>query len=288
MSVATNKKKITIAYSPDTDDAFMVQALLEGAVTHPAYDFEFISGDIQELNAEATNDSYDITAISVAAYPSIADKYVMVPVGASIGEGYGPAIIVKRDSHIKTIKDLAGKKIAVPGKQTSAFFSSTSVLPDYEPSFMLFSEIEKVVKSGEVDAGILIHELQIECDNEDFRKIDDLGNLWANKYNGLPLPLGANAISRKLGEKTIRDLVEIYRKSIQYAFENKIEFLKKAIDSANPGMTLEMGNKYIDMFVNKRSLNIDEEVKQGIQILYDHAHEHGLCQKMNESEYLFI
>lgn len=280
-------KKITIAYSPDTDDAFMVQALMDKKVTSPKYEFEFISGDIQELNADAKKDVYDITAISIAAYPSIADKYVMVPVGASIGDGFGPAIIVRRDSDIKTVDDLKGKKIAVPGKETSAYYSSTCLLPEYTPEFMLFSKIEEAVENGNVDAGILIHELQIDCENETFRKIDDLGNLWAKKYEGLPLPLGTNAISRRLSDETIRDLIEIYRESIRYAFSHRDEILQKAIDSANPGMTLEMGHKYIDMYVNERALDLDDAVKKGIKILYEGGFKNGLCQKMNESEYLF-
>lgn len=280
-------KKISIAYSPDTDDAFMVQALMDGAISHPGYEFEFISGDIQELNAAAKSDKYDVTAISIAAYPSIADKYVMVPVGASIGDGFGPAIIVRRDSNINSVEDLKGKTIAVPGKETSAYFSSTSLLPSFTPKFMIFSDIEKAVEKGEVDAGILIHELQIECENEMFRKIDDLGNLWARKHDGLPLPLGTNAISKRLSVETIREVIEIYRDSIRYAFANRDEILKKAIDSANPGMTLEMGHKYIDMYVNERALDLDDAVKKGIRILYDNGHKHGLCQKMNEEDYLF-
>jgi 1,4-dihydroxy-6-naphthoate synthase len=283
----TDTKKITIAYSPDTDDAFMVQALMDQKISHPGYEFEFISGDIQELNAAAKKDIYDVTAISIAAYPSISDEYVMVPVGASIGDGFGPAIIVRRDSNINSVEDLEGKVIAVPGEQTSAYYSSTSLLPNFTPKFMLFSDIEQAVENGDVEAGILIHELQIECENETFRKIDDLGNLWAKKYEGLPLPLGTNAISRRLGNETIRDLIEIYRESIRYAFANRDEILKKAIDSANPGMTMEMGHKYIDMYVNERALDLDEPVKKGIRILYDNGFRHGLCKKMNESEYLF-
>lgn len=280
-------KKITLAYSPDTDDAFMVQPLLDGSVTHPKFDIEFISADIQELNVKAQDGVYDITAISIAAYPSIASQYIMVPVGASVGDSYGPAIVVRKDSAITSIEHLKGKTIGVPGKYTSAYFSSMSLLPEYSPKFMIFSDIENAVEKGDVDAGILIHELQIECETGGLRKIDDLGNLWAKKHDGLPLPLGTNAISRRFENETIGELVELYRKSIKYAFENRRETLKKAIDSANPGMDIDAGEKYIKMFVNERALDLDEPVIKGIRIMYDEAHKKGLCQKMREDEYLF-
>lgn len=279
-------KEITLAYSPDTDDAFMAQALIDKKVTHPNYTFKFYSKDIQELNVAAKEGLYDITAISIAAYPSIADKYVMIPVGASIGEGFGPAIIVRKDSDIKTPEDLAGKRIAVPGRETSAYFSATALLPNFDPEFMIFSDIEDAVFSGKVDAGILIHELQIDCESGAFRKIDDLGNLWAKKFDGLPLPLGTNAIRKSFSPEVIIDLVEIYRESIRYAFANRKETLEKAIASANPGMSYQLGDKYIDMFVNDRALKLDDDVKIGIQKLYDSGFEHGLCQKMHQSDYL--
>ena len=281
----SDPKKISIAYSPDTDDAFMVQALMDGKIDHPGYVFEFISGDIQELNEAAKQSLYDVTAISIAAYPSISENYVMAPVGASIGENFGPAVIVKKNSNIKTIDDLSNKRIAIPGKETSAYYSSCSLLPSFEPEFMIFSEIENAVEHGKVDAGILIHELQIDCENEKFKKIDDLGALWAKKYDGLPLPLGINAIKRDLGPQKVQDLTEIYRESIRYAFRNRKEILQKAINSANPGMTMEMGEKYIDMYVNERALNLDEDVRKGIKTLFDTGFEKGLCKKMDEKLY---
>lgn len=286
MSQIENHKNVKVAYSPDTDDAFMMIPLMEKNIDWRGWNFEFVSADIQELNEAAASSVYDITAISVAAYPSMSQKYYMAPVGASIGDQFGPVVVVKADSQIDSIRALSRKKIAVPGEKTSAYFAARAVLPEFEPVFMLFSDIEQAVLSGEVDAGVLIHELQIEIEGSELRKIGDLGALWSEKFDKLPLPLGTNAISKRFNREELSVLLDILRESIRYSFSHRDEVLAKAIDSANPGMKMEKGQKYIDMYVNEHALTFTDSVKAGIQTLYDEGFKAGLCPKMSSSEYL--
>ncbi len=269
-------KLLTLAYSPDTDDAFMIEPLRLGLISSLGYKFEFITAEIQELNDLAVKGTYDITAISMAAYPFIQDQYLLMKVGASIGEAWGPAVVVNQDSGITSIEGLKGKKIAIPGAMTSAHFAAKAVLPDFEAHFLPFLKIEDAVLSGQVDAGILIHELQIEVEQSGLKKLSDLGTLWAAKYS-LPLPLGANAIKRDLGPERIHLLNSIYKASIEYALRYRSEILPRVRDIAHPGMSNADADRYITMYVNKRSLTLDDDVKSGMKVLFGIGEKFGLC-----------
>jgi 1,4-dihydroxy-6-naphthoate synthase len=269
-------KVLTLAYSPDTDDAFMIEPLRLGLVSSLGYKFEFVTAEIQELNDLALKGTYDITAISMAAYPYIQEQYLLMKVGASIGEGWGPAVVVSPDSGIHSIHELKGKKIAVPGAMTSAHFAAKAVLPEFEAHFLPFLEIENAVLSGQVDAGILIHEMQIEVEQHGLKKLNDLGTLWNAKYN-LPLPLGANAIKRELGTERIHLLNSVYKASIEYALRHRGTILPRVRDIAHPMMSNSDADRYISMYVNARSLTLDDDVKNGMKVLFGIGEKFGLC-----------
>lgn len=281
-----NKKKISIAYSPDTDDAFMILALKEHRVPWEDFEFSFSVGDIQELNEAAKENKYDITAISVGAYPDLRDRYMMMPVGASVGDEFGPAVVTSPASNLG-IPDLAGKKVAVPGLNTSAHIAAQSLFGPFEPVPMYFMNIGDAVLRGDVDAGILIHELQLDPTTAGLRKISDLGRLWFDKFK-LPLPLGANAISKSIDPVTAAQLNRIYRESIVVGLANRKETIASAVRSAAAKESLNeaMGERYISMYVNQRSLEFQDDVLCGIRTLFSEGARRGLFQPIELEHHL--
>ena len=282
----TSKKKITIAYSPDTDDQFMVLALKEKKIDWQDFDFEFVVDDIQKLNQAAMSAKYDITAISVGAYPVLRKDYLMMPIGASVGDEFGPAIVTSPQSDLK-ISDLKGKKVAVPGLNTTAYISAQTLLGPFEPIPMYFMDIRDAVLKQNVDAGILIHELQLDPESDGLKKIGDLGKLWFDRFK-LPLPLGANAIRRSLGSVDIAKLSKLYSQSIEFALASRDASIKSAIFSAaaKDSMTQELGDRYISMYVNERSLSFQDDTIRGISKLYESGISLGLFTGFNLSEHL--
>lgn len=270
------KKRITIAYSPDTDDQFMVLALKEQRVDWEDFDFHFVVGDIQELNEKARLGIYEITAISVGAYPGIRDQYLLMPVGASVGDQFGPAVVVAPDSDL-TLDLLAGRRIAVPGLNTSAHIAAQALLGPFTAVPLYFMNIADAVLNGVVDAGILIHELQLNPESQGLKKLSDLGKLWYDRFQ-LPLPLGANAIRRDLGDKDIERLSRIYRKSIEAGLASRSVTIASAVASAAAKETLDvsLGDQYISMYVNRRSLEFQDDTLMGIKRLFDCGSERGL------------
>jgi len=280
------KKPISIAFSPDTDDAFMVHALRAGMIDTGDYELSFTAADIQELNSEAKNGTYDLTAISIAAYPQLASDYLLMPIGASIGDEFGPAVIVRPDSTLKKAQDLAGQRVAVPGLQTSAYFAARGLIGDFTAVPMSFLDIGDAVLSGDVAAGVLIHELQLDCEQRGFRKLADLGRLWSERFH-LPLPLGANAIKRSLGPKVIEEVTQLLRLSIEMGLANRSATLKEAMRSSKADLDVTAGDKYISMYVNRRSLALQEDVRQAIQTLFAIGEESGLCTHISLQDALY-
>jgi 1,4-dihydroxy-6-naphthoate synthase len=271
-------RKISLAYSPDSDDAFMVHALRTGAVSDPRWNFDFVVDDIQRLNEAARRGVHDITAISVAAWPGIADTYDLMPVGASIGDGYGPAVVVAQTSNAQTLSDLAGRRIAVPGLATSAYFSAMILTGGFTAVPMHFLEIAGAVQSGAVDAGLLIHERQLDPAQLGVRRITDLGTEWQKRFE-LPLPLGANAIRRSLGPEAIDNLTQLYRASIEWGLAHRSSTLSAALDAAiTSGIDMASGDRYISMYVNDNSLDFDQAVRKSISLLFSRAQDMGLCK----------
>ncbi len=271
-------KRISLAYSPDTDDAFMIIALKDQLIDLQGYSFDFYRDDIQNLNECARSEMYDVTAISIAAFPGLAQNYLMLPVGSSIGDGYGPIVVAKKD-RIQSLHELRNAVVAVPGLQTSAYFSSLHLLPPFHAKPMHFEKIIPAVLSDDVEAGILIHERQISFGDLDLNKIGDLGQLWMQKY-GLPLPLGGNAIHRRLGDEHIQNITSLLKQSIAYAFEHRDVILKQAVRESHKEDVLPddaSARRYIDMYVNEDSMSFRPEVRKAIGLMYDRAAAAGLC-----------
>ena len=271
-------QKISLAHSPDSDDAFMVHAMRTGAVRDPRWSFDFIVDDIQRLNEAARRAVYDITAISVAAWPAIAETYDLMTVGASIGDGYGPAVVVAQGSKISALSDLAGLRVAVPGLATSAYFSAMILTGGFTAVPMHFLEIAGAVQSGSVDAGLLIHERQLDPSQLGVRRVTDLGTEWRARF-GLPLPLGANAIRRSLGTNTIQGLTKLYRASIEWGLAHRSSTLSAALDAdVTSGIDMAAGDRYISMYVNDNSLDFDQDIRTSISLLFSRAQDMGLCK----------
>ncbi len=275
--------KITVAYSPDTDDAFMVHAMRTGQVDTLGYEFSFVSADIQKLNEQALDQTFDVTAISIAAYPAISENYLLMPIGASVGDAFGPAIIVREDSPFSVPSSLVGRRIAIPGRMTSAFFAARALIGPFEEVALPFSEISDAVLNGHVDAGILIHELQLDCEQHGFRKVGDLGRLWQSRF-ALPLPLGANAIKRSLGESVIREVTQIMRESIEVGLARRTDTLREALAQSGAHIGLEEGDRYISMYVNHRSLSFASDVRTAVTRLLSEGVAAGLCPSYDESQ----
>jgi 1,4-dihydroxy-6-naphthoate synthase len=254
----------------------MVHSLREGLIDTEGYEFTFTAADIQELNEKARHGVYDVTAISIAAYPALQADYLMMPVGASIGDAFGPAIIVRTDSGYSDPAQLAGKRIAVPGRQTSAFFAARGLIGAFEEQPMHFMKIGPAVAAGEVEAGLLIHELQIDCERYGFRKLGDLGSLWGQRF-ALPLPLGANAVHRRLGPKATSDVTRLMRASIEYGLSTRAETLRNALQASKADLDLKLGDQYISMYVNHRSLAFEADVREAMRRLFAIGAREGLC-----------
>lgn len=280
------KQKISLAYSPDTDDAFMVYAMQKQLVETGPFEFDYTSDDIQVLNDAALRCLYDVTAISIAAYPSLQNDYFLMPVGASIGDRFGPALITAPDNGINSPADLKGKKIAVPGLKTSAYFAAKALIGDFEAIPVYFKDIEPMVMRGEVDAGILIHELQLDDLKTSFNRIGDLGSLWFNKFQ-LPLPLGANAIKRSLGTEAIKQITAIMRDSIEFGLKNRIQTLTAALASTGAPVNAVSGDRYISMYVNEHSLAHNEDVKAAMTIMFNSGAASGMCPPCNLEQSIY-
>lgn len=271
-------KTIEIAYSPDTDDAFMMWALREEKIPWGDYQLRFYTDDIQVLNVAAQQGTYDVTAISVATYPLISDQYIMTSIGGSVARSKGPALIVKRDSLLQKTSDLLQRRIAVPGLGTSAALAARVLLPKFQPVAVPFDKISHAVSSGDVDAGILIHELQLDPAVEGFRVLGHLGDLWQDKY-GLPLPLGTNAIKRSLGEKVIQDITTMLRLSVEYGLAHRDEAIEFSRHKALTRTTAAEADRYIRQFVNQDSLTISRDLKTAVEQMFSDGGKLGLWEK---------
>ena len=276
---------ITIAYSPDTDDAFMVYAMRQELVDTGSFTFSYTTGDIETLNEAAKLGSYDICAISVAAYPAIRSSYLLMPVGASVGVDFGPAIIVKQNSSVSQYLELQNARIGVPGLSTSAHLAAQHLFGPFEAVPYEFQAIETAVEAGEVDAGILIHERQIAV-RQEFRSLGNLGQLWQENHQR-PLPLGTNAIRRSLGLENIKALTEIYTASVKYGLNNRQQVLEAALRESSAPITLKEADRYIEMYVNKYSVAHDDAVLAGMQHLLDAGSTLGLYDQLIVADHIY-
>jgi 5,8-dihydroxy-2-naphthoate synthase len=273
--------EIKLAHSPDSDDAFMFYALATHKLPTPGYKYTHVLADIQSLNDAALTETYDVTAISFAAYPALRDKYILLDCGASFGEGYGP-IVVSNKARKPT--ELAGKRIGVPGLKTSAYLALKLYEPDFEPVVMPFDKIVDAVQNNLVEAGLLIHEGQLFFPKLGLHRIVDLG-VWWQEETGLPLPLGGNAVRRALGPQIGRQIAKTIRDSVSYGLEHREEALNYAMQFARE-MDAELADKFVGMYVNNWTLGYGEKGQQAVRELIKRGTKAGLLPAPPAVEFL--
>lgn len=269
MPGSAKTREITVAHSPDSDDAFMFYALATNKVRVPGLKFTHTLCDIETLNNKAREGKgfYDVTAISFHAYPYIQENYALLPSGGSVGEGYGPMIIAAKAF---SPEEVMTKKIAIPGTLTTAYLALKLFAPEVETEVVPFDQIMPQVEAGKYEAGLIIHEGQIMYDRHGLHKIVDLGKWWRDK-TGLPLPLGGNAIKRSLGKETIAQVSQALKDSIQHALDHREEALEYAMQFARD-LDRALANRFVSMYVNERTVDYGEEGRQAIRLLLEEGH----------------
>ena len=254
---------ISLAISPDSDDAFMLLALEQGNVPLPAgYRFEVYRADIQQLNERAIRHEFAVTAISVAVYPRIIGNYRLLEVGTSVAEQGGPIVVSRTDSDITNVEQLTGRRIAFAGKDTSSYLVARELLPSFEPIQMSFLEIMPAVIERQVEAGVLIHELQLDHGHS-LRKLASLGDLWRARYQ-TPLPLGAMVVSRRLSPEVQQTITSVIRASIDYGLNHRTTTLQQATAGAPAKIDQQLADLYIDQYVNDTTLSLNRQTRQAI------------------------
>lgn len=271
-SSSADVQEISIAHSPDSDDAFMFYGLATNKVRVSGYKFTHVLTDIETLNHRAIDEAfYDVTAISFHAYPYLQENYTLMPCGGSVGDGYGPMIVSPRKLSPVELKKT---RIAVPGTLTTAYLTLKLYEPDIETAVVPFDKIIPAVLSGEFDAGLIIHEGQLTYAKEGLVKLLDLGQWW-REQTSLPLPLGGNAIRRSLGPKVQRIATNALRDSIQHALDHRDEALLYAMQFARD-LDTQTANRFVGMYVNERTLNYGDDGRQAIVKLLQMGHDRGI------------
>lgn len=264
-------RTITLAHSPDSDDAFMFYGLATNKLETEGLKFEHTLKDIQSLNEDAKNGVFDVTAISFHAYSYVADKYALLPHGASIGDKYGP-IVVSREP--RSADEIGSLKIAVPGEMTSAYLALRIFNKDFEHIVVPFDEIIDAVQQGLADAGLLIHEGQLFYHQKGLHKVIDLGEWWFEK-TGLPLPMGGNVIRRDLGPELMAQVSKHLHRSIVYSMENREDALSYAMQFARD-MQPELADRFVAMWVNDLTLDYGDRGREAVKLLLDEGHKAGI------------
>ena len=265
--------KIHIAHSPDSDDAFMFYGLASGKVPTNGFELEHVLSDIETLNRAAFDGKYEISAVSFHAYAYLTDKYILLPHGASMGDRYGPIVVSKREA-----SSLKGITVAVPGTLTTAFLALRLFDPSVQYAVMPFDQIQEAVHAGDVEAGLLIHEGQITWADEGLKKIVDLGEWWADRTGGLPLPLGGNIIRRDLGSAAIAKLSRLLHDSIAYALDHRDDAVGYAMQFGR-GLDRRRTDRFVGMYVNDLTLDYGDRGREAVTRLLGEASAAGLLPK---------
>jgi len=278
----SSTRQISIAHSPDSDDAFMFYGLATNKVRVPGYKFTHTLTDIETLNRKAIDEAYyDVTAISFHAYPYLQKDYALMACGGSVGEGYGPMIVAP--SRV-ALDDLKKVRIAVPGTLTTAYLVLKLYLPEAQTETVPFDKIIPAVVAGEFDAGLIIHEGQLTYASSGLSKLLDLGQWW-REQTGLPLPLGGNAIKRSLGEDAMLTTTKALRSSIQHALDHREEALAYAMQFARD-LDANLANRFVGMYVNERTLDYGEDGRLAIRKLLEMGHERGVIPHQAEIDFI--
>jgi 1,4-dihydroxy-6-naphthoate synthase len=274
-------QRITVAHSPDADDAFMFYALAQGKVGDPDLDFVHVLQDIQTLNERAFRGEYEVTAVSFHAYAYLADRYALLPHGASMGDGYGPMIVAAAPLSPEALR---GKRIAVPGRLTTAVLALDLWCPGLDQTVVPFDQIPDAVLAGRVDAGLIIHEGQVTYQNQGLHKVVDLGAWWKGE-TGLPLPLGGNVIRKDLGPDLRRRVSRLLRESIQYGLAHRTDALSHAMQYGRD-LDASLADRFVGMYVNHWTLDYGEPGRQAVRLLLRRGHERGILPLPIEPEFV--
>ncbi|MGE0479047.1 MAG: menaquinone biosynthesis family protein [Phycisphaerae bacterium] len=275
--------RIRIAHSPDPDDAFMFYGLSSGGVPAGRYRFEHILDDIQTLNERAMRGEYEVSAISIHAFPYVADKYALMNCGSSMGDNYGPMIVARTPLAIDALR---GKTIAVPGKLTTAYLALQLLLgrDRFTPRVVMFDAIPDEVAAGRVDAGLLIHEGQLTYQRLGLHKIVDLGEWWMQRTD-LPLPLGGNVIRRDLGDATMREVTGLIQQSIRYSLEHREPAVKHALKYGR-GLDTQLADRFVGMYVNDWTIAYGERGQAAVRRLLREGAAAGIVPDAGEIEFI--
>jgi 1,4-dihydroxy-6-naphthoate synthase len=269
-------RTITLAHSPDSDDAFMFYALAEGKVDTGGLEFVHALADIETLNQRARRGELDVTAISFCAYPEIAARYALLPHGASFGDGYGPVVVAPRPM---TGEDLGAGVVAIPGERTSAALALRLWRPGTRTSVVPFDEILPAVQEGRFAAGVLIHEGQLTFESAGLHAVVDLGKWWKEE-TGLPLPLGGNVVRKDLGAETIRVISRALRDSIRYGLDHRQEALAHALRYAR-GLTSKEADRFVSLYVNDWTLDYGEAGRRAVELFLSRAARAGIVPSVS-------
>ena len=256
-----NVRTIRVGHSPDPDDAFMFHALTTGVLETPGYRFEHILLDIETLNQKALNGEYEVSAVSIHAYPEISDQYALMNCGASMGEGYGPMIVSKKQI---SLEQACSGTIAIPGLKTSAYLALLLACGDVDVEVVPFDEIIPRIDAGEFDAGVIIHEGQLTWKDHGLNLILDLGVWWNENNDGWPLPLGGNVVRRDLGDDVCAKISEWVRMSIEYSIHQPEAALKFALQWGR-GIDEDTNEKFVKMYVNDRTIDYGSDGRASIR-----------------------
>jgi 1,4-dihydroxy-6-naphthoate synthase len=271
-ALSNSVREISIAHSPDSDDAFMFYGLATNKVRVPGYKFTHTLCDIETLNRRAQNEAfYDVTAISFHAYPYLQDNYTLMGCGGSVGEGYGPMVVAPRQISLENLKRM---RVAVPGKLTTAYLALKIFDPDIETEVVPFDQIIPQVLAGKYEAGLIIHEGQLTYNRSGLHKIIDLG-VWWRETTKLVLPLGGNAIRRSLGAEQHKIISKALRDSIQHGLDHRDQALEYAMQFARD-LDTSLASRFVSMYVNERTLDYGPDGREAIRKLLEMGHERGI------------
>jgi len=281
-----SQRTLTLGHSPDPDDAFMFFGLAKELIPTRGFRFEHILQDIQTLNERATRGELDVSAISIHAYAYVSGQYALLPSGASMGDGYGPMLVAKQKF---SQSEIARKKIAVPGRMTSAFLALQLWLekPASELHYVVvpFDQIFQAVRSGEAEVGLIIHEGQLTYEKEGLFMCEDLGAWWGRQTDGLPLPIGGNVIHKRFVPDTRKTISSILTSSIQFSLDHRAEAVQHALQYARD-MGRELADRFVGMYVNHWTLDYGEKGRESIRRFLGQAFEHGLIPHRQELEFV--
>jgi len=273
---------IRVAHSPDSDDAFMFYALAKGLIDTGEFDFEHVLSDIETLNREAHSGTYEVTAVSIHAYAYLDEQYALLNSGASMGDGYGPVLVAREEIPYDR---LGSMKVAIPGTLTSAALALKMWNPALNTTVLPFDAIGPAVTSGEVDAGVVIHEGQLTWQDEGFVNLVDLGIWWEEETGGLPLPLGGNTVRRDLGDEAMNEVARLLKESIVYSLEHRDGALDYALDYGR-GLSREKADRFVGMYVNDLTVDYGERGREGMKVFLQRAYDERLIPKVPRLDFI--